>query len=167
MARLLRAPMSNHNITPKRRRDAAMLALLCATGISAAEFTALNLGDLARGDAELHVRERVLPIYPTALRTVIRYLDYTRFRLSNDPHQRAMFVTIRGQRMLTVEVTNIVRRYGREVEVVATAQIIRHTFAMNLLAAGATQCEVQALLGCSTAPVYQYNHFLQERLQSA
>ena len=84
-------------------RDRAMLELLYATGIRVSELIALNVDDLNLPAAVLHCaskgKERVIPLYHTAVRALTEYLNRVRPQLVESPEEEALFVNMSGERM--------------------------------------------------------------------
>ena len=156
-------------LAPKERRattirNVAMYALLWATGISAAELCALNLGDIAWGDGELYVAGRVLPIYPEALHPLRRYAHHARMRLTDDDRQRTLFVGRYGGRMVIGECITTLRHFAARRGVACTPLTVRHTLALHLLREGMSIPALQAFLGhASWDAAYRYHRTLHGR----
>jgi site-specific recombinase XerD len=156
-------------LSPKERRattvrNVALCALFWATGITAKEACALNLGAIAWGDGALHVAGRVLPIYPGALRLLRRYARHARQRLTDDDRQRALFVGRYGGRMVLTECITTLRRFAARRGVTATPLTLRHTLALLLLREGMSIPDLQAFLGhASHDAAYRYYRALHGR----
>ena len=86
---------------PVGLRNRALLETLYSTGLRRAEVLALELADLDRA-APLLVRQgkgakdRVVPIGQRTLAWIDKYLREARPRLSEDPRQRLLFLTLNG-----------------------------------------------------------------------
>ena len=160
VARLLHLSPTERRATTVR--NVAMYALLWATGITAKELCALNLGDIAWGDGELHISGRVLPIYPGALRLLRRYVEHARPRITDDDRQRALFVARGGGRMVPMESITTLRHFAARRGVAATPITVRHTLALHLLREGMAIPALQAFLGhASHDAAYRYYRELQ------
>lgn len=87
----------------KGYRDRAMLELLYATGIRVSELIELDVDDLNLYAGVLHCaskgKERVIPLYPAAIRALEEYLRNVRPQLINEPDETALFVNMSGDRM--------------------------------------------------------------------
>jgi len=157
------------HLRPKERRsltvrDVALCAIFWATGITAKEACALNLGAIAWGDGELYVAGRVLPIYPGALRLLRRYCWHARPRLTDDDRQRALFVGYYGERLTWMGCLSAVSRFATERGVEATPITLRHTLALHLLREGMSIPDLQAFLGhASHDAAYRYYRALHGR----
>ncbi len=84
-------------------RDRAMLELLYATGIRVSELIALDVDDLNLPAGVLRCvskgKERIIPLYPTAVRALNEYLHQVRPQLVESPEETALFVNMNGERM--------------------------------------------------------------------
>ena len=84
-------------------RDRAMLELLYATGIRVSELIALDVDDLNLSAGMLRCaskgKERVIPLYQTAVRALSEYLHRVRPQLVESPSETALFVNMSGDRM--------------------------------------------------------------------
>ncbi len=161
---LLREPL--HNDTPEATRDAAMLELMYATGMRVTELVSLNLESLHVSPRPGYVRcigkgskERTVPVYERALKSVERYLDDARPALLKGRQQPALFVNRRGERLTRQGFWLILKGYARRagIKTYVTPHTLRHSFATHMLRGGASVRAVQELLGhanVSTTQVY-------------
>ena len=149
---------------PKAVRDAAMLAVLYATGLRVTEVVNLQLSDLnweegaviCRGRGE---RQRLIPL--GAARGILEeYLRQARPALAREASPPTLFLNHRGQKLTRQGVWLIIKETaelaGLEGEV--TPHTLRHSFAKHLLGAGESMRRVQELLGhanLSTTQAYQ------------
>ena len=158
---------------PVGLRDRAFLELLYATGARISEVSALSVDDvdLAQGQVRLFgkgSKERVVPVYRTALEWVGRYLGEGRAALLGGKVSRALFVSTRGNRMSADALRT---RFERLVVIAGldpslTPHAMRHTFATELLDGGADLRSVQELLGHESLSTTQiYTHLSVERLK--
>ena len=173
--RLLAAPSISDE---KGLRDKAILEVLFSTGLRVSELTGLNRDMVDTKRREFGVigkgrRPRVVFLSQRAAQWLERYLVT---RSDNWPPLYIRYsgskpgVTSRGEEMrLTVRsVQRLMRKYVRQVRlpVAATVHTLRHSFATDLLQAGAGLREVQELLGhknIATTQVYTHVTNLQLR----
>ena len=134
-------------------RDKAMLELLYATGIRVSELIDLNLEHLNLSAGFLRCvskkKERIIPLYPTAVRALADYIDHVRPQLIEQPDERALFVNMNGSRMSRQGFWKIIKHYqdlaGIQKEI--TPHTLRHSFAAHLLENGADLRSIQEMLG--------------------
>ena len=171
---LLEAPQGADLITV---RDRAILELLYASGLRAAELCALRPSDLdleaglvrCRGKGD---RERLVPLSRAAKRALEEYLGGARPQLlgiklsAGDAPKRGrprkiapatrgsrrtevLFVERGGAGLLRLNLGSIVRRYARDAELPSwvTPHTLRHSFATHLLQNGADLRAIQEMLG--------------------
>ena len=171
---LLEAPQGADLITI---RDRAILELLYAAGLRAAEVCALRVVDLdleaglvrCRGKGD---RERMVPISRAARRALAEYLGGARPQLlgvqletldkpkRGRPRKAAptlrrskrtemLFVERGGEGLARLNLGSLVRRYAREagLPLWVTPHTLRHSFATHLLQNGADLRAIQEMLG--------------------
>lgn len=161
--------------TPKGLRDRALLELLYATGARISEASALDVGDvdLARGQARLFgkgSKERLVPVYHSAVRAVGDYLTDGRPRLlRTDGEKDALFLSSRGRRMSAAALRDAFEAHvtAAGLDPALTPHVMRHTFATELLSGGADLRSVQELLGHESLSTTQiYTHLSVEGLKA-
>ena len=164
---------------PASLRDRAMLELMYATGARISEVSGLDVRDidLVQGQVRLFgkgSKERIVPVYPEALRAVRHYIDDARPKLAAGRRRGrptgALFLSSRGSRMtadaLRTRFEDRVAQAGIDRSV--TPHAMRHTFATELLSGGADLRTVQELLGHESLSTTQiYTHLSVERLKDA
>ncbi len=134
-------------------RDKAMLELLYATGIRVSELISLDIQDLNLSASFLRCRsrgkERVVPLYKTAVRAMAAYLNDVRPQLLNDWSETALFVNMNGERMSRQGFWKIVKGYQDKAGIHKdiTPHTLRHSFAAHLLENGADLKSIQEMLG--------------------
>ena len=134
-------------------RDKAMLELLYATGIRVSELIDLNLEHLNLSASFLRCvtrkKERIIPLYPTAVRALHDYIEHVRPRIIERPDERALFVNMNGSRMSRQGFWKIIKHYqdmaGIQKDI--TPHTLRHSFAAHLLENGADLVSIQKMLG--------------------
>lgn len=148
---------------PWPERDLAVVATLLVTGIRSAELLGLRVGDLAgrAGDERLHVlgkgnAERSVPVEGVLGDVLRAYLTSRaqRFPRTRDlPLDTPMFVDAAGRALTRNQLQYLVRASYRAAGIhdrVARGTLVhalRHTFATQVVAAGASAVEVMRLLG--------------------
>ncbi|MBI2526696.1 MAG: tyrosine recombinase XerC [Candidatus Rokubacteria bacterium] len=147
-------------------RDHAILELLYASGLRVAECCGLDVDDLDRRRATVRVlgkgdKERVVPVGEAALAALDAYL--VRRPEGGGP----LFRNPRGGRLTPRSVHRIVRRLARAAGLTrrVSPHTLRHTFATDMLGAGADLRLIQELLGHSRLSTTQrYTHVSPEHL---
>ncbi|QWC86720.1 tyrosine recombinase XerC [Nocardioidaceae bacterium] len=158
-----------------RRRDAAMLEVLYATGIRVAELCGLDAGDIDEERRVLRVlgkggKERVVPLGRPAHEALRTWLDGAREQLAGPASGEAVFLGVRGRRIDPRTVRRVV--HDRVREVTGAPDVgphgLRHSAATHLLDGGADLRAVQELLGHASLGTTQiYTHVSNERLRRA
>ena len=164
---------------PEGLRDRAFLELLYATGARISEVAALSPEDvdLAGGQVLLfgkRSKERIVPLYEMAVKTLEKYLCEARPQLVAASHlpdsTRALFVSVRGNSMSADTLRRVFHRHMSlaGLDSTITPHAIRHTFATELLSGGADLKSVQELLGHESLSTTQiYTHLSIEGLKRA
>ena len=159
-------------VDAKGYRDHAMLELLYATGIRVSELIALNESDcsLSAGfiRCESKGRERIIPLYPTAVKALSDYIKDVRPQLLADPEETALFVNMNGERMSRQGFWKIVKHYQEmaQIDKDITPHTLRHSFAVHLLENGADLHAIQEMLGHADISSTQiYTHVVKKQLR--
>ena len=161
---------------PVDLRDRAFLELLYATGARIGELAALRLGDVDAGAAQVRLfgkgsKERIVPVYATALERVRSYVELGRPALARPGRSGdALLLSTRGNPMSADALrTRFERRVAQaHLDPSLTPHAMRHTFATELLAGGADLRSVQELLGHESLATTQiYTHLSIDRLKEA
>lgn len=158
-------------VDEKGYRDHAMLELMYATGVRVSELIALNVEDVNLPAAFLRCgdekRERIIPLYPRAVKALRDYIQVIRPRLA-DQEEAALFVNMNGQRMTRQGFWKLVKHYQAKAEITKdiTPHTLRHSFAVHLLENGADLRSIQEMLGHADISSTQiYAHIIKQRLQ--
>ena len=158
-------------VDEKGFRDHAMLELMYATGVRVSELIALNVEDVNLPAAFLRCgdekRERIIPLYPRAVKALRDYIQVIRPRLT-DQEETALFVNMNGQRMTRQGFWKLVKHYQAKAEITKdiTPHTLRHSFAVHLLENGADLRSIQEMLGHADISSTQiYAHIIKQRLQ--
>ncbi|MGD9365691.1 MAG: tyrosine-type recombinase/integrase [Desulfobacteraceae bacterium] len=137
--------------TASELRTAAVIHLAFMLGLRPCEIRLLKLDDVSFGKAEVYLRRRKnnrpnkLPLPDAAIKAIAAYLVGGRA----ESKHRALFLTLRPPyRPLSANAVNLcIRNCMRSVGLDASAYWLRHTYAQNLLEAGASIYEVKEMLG--------------------
>ena len=159
-------------VDEKGYRDHAMLELLYATGIRVSELIGLDVGDvnLAGGFIRCRskTRERIIPLYRTAIKALRDYITDIRPRIISGPDEQALFVNMNGGRMSRQGFWKIIKYYQEKagIEKDITPHTLRHSFAVHLLENGADLRSIQEMLGHADISSTQiYTHVVKHQLK--
>ncbi len=159
-------------VDAKGYRDHAMLELLYATGIRVSELISLNLDDLNLSAGFIRCigrgKERIIPLYPTAIRALTDYVRDIRPQILLDPQEPALFVNMSGERMSRQGFWKIIKYYQQKAQIDKdiTPHTLRHSFAAHLLENGADLRSIQEMLGHADISSTQiYSHMVKQKLQ--
>lgn len=152
------------------KRDRAILEFLYATGVRVGELVQLDLKDIDFREKLVRVtgkrkKQRILPFGEPALQALMYYLNEARpVFLNNYPplerDDKVVFLNYQGTRITTRSVGRMVDKYIKlcaEINSDISPHSLRHSFATNLLDAGADLRDIQELLGharLSTTQIY-------------
>ena len=115
-----------------------------------------------------HSKERIIPLYPTAVKALREYMTSIRPRIVSDETQRALFVNMNGARMTRQGFWKIIKHYQAKAEISkdVTPHTLRHSFAVHLLENGADLRSIQEMLGHADISSTQiYTHVIQKQLK--
>mgnify|MGYP002264844575 CR=1 FL=1 len=159
-------------VDDKGYRDHAMLELLYATGIRVSELISLDLQDLNLPAGILRCasrgKERIIPLYKTAVKALQDYVKNVRPRLIADSDETALFVNMNGERMSRQGFWKIIKHYQETagIEKDITPHTLRHSFAVHLLENGADLRAIQEMLGHADISSTQiYAHVIKQQLK--
>ena len=159
-------------VDEKGYRDHAMLELLYATGFRVSELIGLDVGDvnLAGGFIRCRskTRERIIPLYRTAIKALRDYITDIRPRIISGPDEQALFVNMNGGRMSRQGFWKIIKYYQEKAEISKdiTPHTLRHSFAVHLLENGADLRSIQEMLGHADISSTQiYAHIIKKHLK--
>ena len=159
-------------VDPKGYRDRAMLELLYATGIRVSELIGMNVGDVNLSAAFIRCssrgKERIIPLYSTAVKALTDYIKDYRPRMVLSPKDPALFVNMNGERLSRQGFWKIIKYYQEKAQIKKdiTPHTLRHSFAAHLLENGADLRSLQELLGHADISSTQiYSHMLKQQLQ--
>lgn len=147
----------------KSIRDRAMLELLYATGIKVSELTELEVSDVNIQIGILNLKnaknERIIPIYPAAVKTLQNYMINVRPIIVTDRKEYRLFTNMSGQPLSRQGFWKIVKFYAQKANIKKeiTPHTLRHSFAAHLLENGADLKDIKEMLGhsdISTTQIY-------------
>ena len=156
-------------------RDRAILTLLYATGMRAAEIVGLKLCDVNRNLGVVRVlgkgnKERIIPAAGKALDVVREYTETARKAPPGESKTAApVFLSQTGCSLGREDIYRIVRKYVRRVGLRGhiSPHTLRHCFATQLLSRGADLRSVQEMLGHADIATTQiYTHVDSSRLKA-
>jgi len=159
--------------TLEAKRDKAMLELLYASGMRISELVSLNLGDVNTEEGFVKCfgkghKERIVPIYEQAARSVKEYIEATRPKLARKKDEVALFLNPRGDRLTRQGFWQKLKEYARAAGLDAqiSPHTLRHSFATHMLSGGADLRAVQELLGHANISTTQvYTHLTSEHVR--
>ena len=156
----------------KGYRDRAMLELLYATGIRVSELIDLDLDDLNLPGGVLKCyskgKERIIPLYQTAIRALSEYVHNVRPQLVEDVEETALFVNMNGERMSRQGFWKLIKYYQEKagIQKDITPHTLLHSFAAHLLENGADLRSIQEMLGHADISSTQiYSKLLNQKLK--
>lgn len=172
--KLLNAPSLS---TIQGKRDKAMLEVLFSTGLRVSELTRLDRDKINFETREFGIigkggRARVVFLSTRATEWLQKYLN------ERDDHFRPLFIRHKGKiepvtqdekmRLTPRSVQRMIKKYVRKIKlpVDATPHVLRHSFATDLLMAGADIRSVQEMLGHKNIATTQiYTHVTNKQLR--
>jgi len=158
---------------PLDRRDRAMLELLYASGLRVSELTGARMENLFLEDGAIRVtgkgaKTRIVPVGSAARESIEAYLQAERPTLVRRHTGSEVFLSVRGRRLTTTRVWQIVKERARLAGLEANVypHLFRHSFATHLLGNGADLRVIQELLGHADIATTQiYTHVDQKHLR--
>ena len=155
-------------------RDRAMLSLLYATGMRAAELSGLAVADVNFNLGVIRVlgkgnKERIVPVAAEALDDLQDYLRHDRPALATGRQADSLFLSRTGRALAREDVFRTVRKYVRRAAIRGriSPHTLRHCFATQLLSRGADLRSVQEMLGHADIATTQiYTHLDAARLKA-
>ena len=157
---------------PLDYRDRAMLELLYASGLRAAELVGARLDSLNLEEGFIRVtgkgnKTRVVPVGAAARTALGDYLVHGRPRLVTPKTGGHVFIGVHGRGWTTQRAWQIVkdRAAAAGLSISLYPHLLRHSFATHLLGGGADLRVIQELLGHADIATTQiYTHVARDRL---
>ena len=155
-------------------RDGAMVELMYAAGLRVSELVGLNIRDVDLDIGTVRTlgkgsKERIIPIYDTAIQSIGEYIAFTRPTHARNQKEEALFLNRRGGRLTRQAFWLRLRKLSVKVGISTkiTPHMLRHSFATHLLHGGASLRHVQELLGHSNIATTQiYTHLTDAHVRS-
>ncbi len=159
---------------PLGLRDRAMLELLYASGLRISELAGAKLENLDLEEGVVRVtgkgnKTRLVPVGRKACAAIAAYVAEERPRLVKRRSGSEVFLSVRGGRLTTVRIWQIVKAVARRsgLETNIYPHLLRHSFATHLLSNGADLRIIQEMLGHADISTTQvYTHVDQQRLKA-
>lgn len=94
-------------------------------------------------------KERIIPLYPAAIRALGEYINSVRPQLVDSVTETALFVNMSGERMSRQGFWKLIKYYQEKagIQKEITPHTLRHSFAAHLLENGADLRSIQEMLG--------------------
>ncbi len=153
-------------------RDKAMLELLYASGLRVSELVELNIDsvnlDLGYVRCGEYEKERIVPLYPMAVKALDAYIASTR-KIYARPGNNSLFINFSGDRLTRQGFWKIIKQYQQLAGITTdiTPQTLRHSFAAHLVENGADLHDVQQMLGhTDIASTQIYARFVKNKFKS-
>lgn len=161
---------------PSGLRDRAILEFLFSTGVRVSELVGLNISDInfERGESAIlgkGKKLRVVFISQKAKEWLQKYIDSRGIDINDEnvkKDKKPLFASKKESRITTRTVERIVKKYADKAAVSkkVSPHTLRHSFATDLLIAGADIRSVQSLLGHSSITTTQvYTHITDQHLR--
>ncbi len=158
-------------VTPLDLRDLAMLELLYASGLRVSELAGATLDQFSPEEGFIRVtgkgkKTRIVPVGRAARDAVAHWLESGRPHLVAKKTGSHIFIGIRGSRLTTTRIEQIVKERAKGVDLDVHPHLLRHSFATHLLSGGADLRVIQEMLGHADIATTQiYTHVDKVRLK--
>lgn len=155
-------------------RNRAILELFYSTGIRRFELQKLKISDVDLVNRTVFILEgkrrqdRLIPMSERASDWIRKYLEEVRITLVKGPDDGTLFVSVRGGKMDTSRIGEVVKaaKEKAEIEKKGSTHMFRHTTATLMLDNGADIRHVQEMLGHRDLNSTQiYTHVAIRKLQ--
>ena len=161
----------------KGKRDKAMLEVLYATGVKVSELMSFDLSDvnlkmnyIRCKSGKVNGSDRVILLYPAAVRELEDYIKNSRKAFIADNTQQALFVNVNGERMTRQGFWKLLKGYADDAGInkSITPHTLRHSFATHLLQNGADINDIKEILGHSDiSSTLVYSDFIKSRINNS
>ena len=152
-------------------RDKAILELLFSTGLRVSELVSLNVEDINFDRNEIAVlgkgkKIRVVFLSDSSYSSLDQYLRNRGFE--KEEKMSPLFISLKNTRLTVRSIERIVKKYAKIAGITknVSPHTFRHSFATDLLFAGADIRSVQSMLGHSSITTTQiYTHVTDQHLR--
>ncbi len=159
----------------EQMRDALMVLMFYKCGLRLAELIGIDTSDISADQSHIKVRgkgdkERIIPLVESVRTVLNNYLDKIKGQNICKFEEKALFLTTDGSRIPRIRAYRTIRRFLEYIGVKGkkSPHVLRHTFATQLLNAGADMRDIQELMGHSSLKSTQvYTHNSIGQLQRA
>jgi len=159
---------------PLGLRDRAMMELLYSSGLRVSELCNARLENIDLETGFIRVtgkgnKTRIVPLGKPAADALQAYLSSERPRLVAKKTGAEIFLSIRGKKLTTPRIRQLLKRYAARAGLDANVypHLLRHSFATHLLGGGADLRIIQELLGHADISTTQiYTHVENSALKS-
>jgi site-specific recombinase XerD len=163
--------------SPEDQQNKAILELLFGTGIRLSELVQLSLSDLNIKQKQVLIqgkgnKQRIVPLGKQALDSLVRHTE-SRTELFGERTDtdagKAVFIAPGGQRAYPRYIQRVVKSFIEKTSEVSqkSPHVLRHSFATQLLDAGADIRVIKELLGHTNLSSTQiYTHTSVEHLKN-
>ena len=149
-----------------RERNSLIILLFYSTGIRLSELRGVCLANFSYDYSTLKVlgkgdKERIVPLVPTIQKVIKEYVEKLLAQNIWKDDKKSLFLSRRGETLSNNMIYRIVREHlnAEGVKGRKSPHVLRHTFASQLLNAGADMRDIQELLGHSSLKATQiYTH---------
>lgn len=158
-------------------RDKAMLEMLYATGMKVSELMSLDLSDvnLKLGcvkcrNSKDSSKNRIILLYPTAVKVVGEYIANSRSYFISSPDENSLFVNTGGSRMTRQGFWKLLKTYANDAGISKsiTPHTLRHSFATHLLENGADINDIKNILGhADISSTNVYSEFIKSKMKDS
>lgn len=172
--RLLSAPSLS---TIQGKRDKAILEVLFSTGLRVSELTKLDRDKIDLDRREFGIigkggKARVVFLSSRAVDWIVKYLNERKdhYKPLFIHHKGKIEITSNGEKMRLTprSVQRLIKKYAHKMKIPVdvTPHVMRHSFATDLLIAGADMRSVQEMLGHKNISTTQiYTHVTNKQLK--
>lgn len=155
-------------------RDALVVLMFYKCGLRLSELIGINIDDLSAQRDAVKVRgkgdkERIVPIVGSVRTVLNNYLDAVKGQNICNSQEKALFLTVKGCRISRIKVYRLVRSALSDAQIQGkkSPHVLRHTFATQLMNAGADMRDIQELMGhASLRSTQVYTHNSIQQLQA-
>lgn len=155
-------------------RDALVILMFYKCGLRLAELVGINVDDISANLDSVKVRgkgdkERIVPLVDSVRTILQNYFEAINRQNICKNGEKALILTVEGCRISRMKVYRLVRSALSEAQIQGkkSPHVLRHTFATQLMNAGADMRDIQELMGhASLRSTQVYTHNSIQQLQA-